>query len=214
MRSLLLTTALFVPISLSGAIAQGAQEPAISPEAQDPAVAQDEATPGAPDPAIAQEDAAPDQMLTDDAATDAPPAPVAEAEADATTEASVAGAIVRQQAPSELRVDWITGTTVMSPDGEGIGQVRDVIIDQDSKQITAAIVSVGGFLGMGAKEIAVFFDEMQIDYDAREITMAMTREEADAAPAYEFRERAEAPMPEPLDAQPAIGGPEDPALQQ
>jgi sporulation protein YlmC with PRC-barrel domain len=92
-----------------------------------------------------------------------------------------------------LRVDWITGTRVYAPDGENIGRITDLIFDQESNAISAAILSVGGFLGIGAKNIAVRFEELVIDFDAREIQLALTREEADAAPEYVFRDRAEAP---------------------
>lgn len=109
----------------------------------------------------------------------------------------VAESIVREQAPNELRLDWITGTTVRSPDGETIGNVNDLIFDRESGEMSAAILSVGGFLGIGTKQIAVAWPELQIDYDANEITMSLTREEADAAPEYKFREQERPPAPEP-----------------
>lgn len=130
-------------------------------------------------------------------------APLEEAENEATEveatepEQLVAESIVREQAPNELRLDWITGTTVRSPDGETIGNVNDLIFDRESGEISAAILSVGGFLGIGAKQIAVAWPELQIDYDANEITMSLTREEADAAPEYTFREQEQPPAPEP-----------------
>lgn len=105
--------------------------------------------------------------------------------------------IVREQGPNELRVDWITGTTVQSPQQESIGSIEDVILDEDSGQLSAAILSVGGFLGFGAKQIAVDWEELQIDYDAREITLDITRAEAEAAPDYEFRDRETLPAPAP-----------------
>lgn len=120
----------------------------------------------------------------------AAPAPGAAAGGQTTGET-----IVQQQDANELRVDWITGTTVRSRQDESIGTIRDLIIDQETNTITAAILSVGGFLGIGGKQIAVRFDELEIDFDAREIQLDLTREEADAAPEYVFRDRTEAPAP-------------------
>ena len=57
----------------------------------------------------------------------------------------------------------------------------------------AAIVGVGGFLGMGEKQIAVPFDQLSVNYDAQEIVSTLTKEEAEAAPEYVFREREAAP---------------------
>ncbi|WP_143025632.1 PRC-barrel domain-containing protein [Paracoccus isoporae] len=103
--------------------------------------------------------------------------------------------IAREQSGNELRVDWITGASVTSPDGDSIGDVNDIIVDSESGSMIAAIVGVGGFLGIGEKQIALPWDQLTINYDAEEITSELTQEEADAAPEYVFRERESAPAP-------------------
>lgn len=103
--------------------------------------------------------------------------------------------LAQQQGPNELRGDWIIGASVTSPDDETVGSIVDVILDPEQGDVTAAILSVGGFLGIGAKDIAVNWDQLEIDYDGQEITIALTRAEADAAPEYEFREQEELPAP-------------------
>ena len=196
MRNLLLTTALVVPLAAGPLLAQGTQQlPADDQtEAQAEAGAA-ETAPETGDDAFAADapGAADDPALADDAA-------VAEDEAPAEAPAGV----VTEQQPSELRGDWIIGTTVMSTQDETIGSIQDLIIDEEEGRITAAVLSVGGFLGFGAKNIAVDWNELQIDYDGRDITLAITREEADAAPEYEFRDQAE--LPPPPDA--GIGAPD------
>ena len=153
------------------------------------------------DPAETTEPAETMEPATDPAAD-----PLVDPEDDATqsglgqADAATDEAIVREQAPNELRVDWITGTRVRSLDGENIGRITDLIFDEETNAITVAILSVGGFLGIGAKDIAVKFDELQIDFDAREIQLDLTRDAADAAPEYVFRERASRPAAEPMDA--------------
>ncbi|MBM9596384.1 PRC-barrel domain-containing protein [Roseitranquillus sediminis] len=116
-----------------------------------------------------------------------------EAEGEAQLSAEAEQSISREQAPNELRVDWITGASVSSPDGENIGDVNDLILDRETGQLTAAVIGVGGFLGIGEKQIAVNWDDLQVDYDANEITSNLTREEADAAPEYVFRDQEDAP---------------------
>ena len=135
--------------------------------------------------------------------------PADEADAEGTevvqTDEPAGEAIMREQAANELRVDWITGTTVTSPDGETIGNVNDLILDGETGELTAAILSVGGFLGIGAKQIAVNWSELQIDYDANEISMNLTREEAEAAPEYVFRDQEQPPAPVPADPAAGVG---------
>jgi len=127
--------------------------------------------------------------------------PALPADDQAGEESATPAAIRRTQDASELRVEWISGSTVTTPQGETIGSVEDLIMDEESSEITAAVIAIGGFLGFGAKQIAVDWQELQIDYDAREITLDLDREEAEAAPAYTFRDRERPPQP----AAPATG---------
>jgi len=106
-------------------------------------------------------------------------------------------AIVSEQKGQELRGDWLLGARVTSMQEDSIGSIEDLIIDQESGEINAAIVSVGGFLGFGAKQIAVDWKELQIDYDGNLVELDLTREEAEEAEEYVFRERVRPPQPEP-----------------
>lgn len=105
--------------------------------------------------------------------------------------------IVEDQAGSEVRGDWVLGARVTSPEGESIGSIEDLILDQEDGSVNAAVVSVGGFLGFGAKQIAVEWSELDINYDGNEITLDITRDEAEQAPEYSFRDRESPPAPEP-----------------
>jgi sporulation protein YlmC with PRC-barrel domain len=137
----------------------------------------------------------------------AEPAPVEEApveEAPAEPPVDVPDTVMQAQEPTDLLGSWIIGATVRSTEGEDIGPIRDLLINQEDGTVTGAVLSVGGFLGIGAKAIAVDWGELQINYDANEVTMALTREQADAAPEYQFREQ-EAPPPPPPPADPGLG---------
>lgn len=110
------------------------------------------------------------------------------------TPVAVPDDVVREQAANELRVAWINGSAVTSPDGENVGTIKDVIVDENG-MLKAAIVGVGGFLGIGEKQIAIDWSKLTIDYDANKVATAITREEAQAAPAFVFRDRESAPAP-------------------
>lgn len=105
--------------------------------------------------------------------------------------------IVEDQASTEVRGDWVLGARVTTPGGEAIGSIEDLILDHEDGAVNAAIVSVGGFLGFGGKEIAVEWSELDINYDGNEITLDITRDEAEEAPEYVFRERQSAPVQMP-----------------
>jgi sporulation protein YlmC with PRC-barrel domain len=62
--------------------------------------------------------------------------------------------IVISQKPDQWLASKFNGTDVMGADNKKIGDISDVLFDKTGK-IEAYVVSVGGFLGMGAKEIAL-----------------------------------------------------------
>lgn len=76
----------------------------------------------------------------------------------------------------------------MNEANETVGDVNDVLITSDGK-IAGVIVGVGGFLGMGEKNVALAFDQLSFardnDNDLVVTTMA-TKESLQAAPAYEM----------------------------
>jgi len=115
----------------------------------------------------------------------------------------VAGTVLAQdvlrnnQDSSEMRGSWIIGAGVTSTAGEDVGSIDDILLDEEDGSVTAAILSVGGFLGFGSKNIAVDWNELNLDYDGNEVTIDLTREEAEEAPDFNFREREFPPPPEP-----------------
>ncbi|MBU2958708.1 PRC-barrel domain-containing protein [Paracoccus sp. 1_MG-2023] len=176
MRNILMTTALVLPLGFGAAYAQDstATEPM-----NDDAMTQTE--PMATDPS---NDPAGEDAMAADAEVDA-----SEAEEQAAA-AEAANMVEVEQAMNELRVDWITGTTVTSPEGDDIGDINDLIIDGDTGEMKAAVIGVGGFLGIGEKQIALPWTDLTVNSDAQEITATLTQEQADAAPEYVFRDQA------------------------
>ena len=68
-----------------------------------------------------------------------------------------------------------------------IGEVNDILLDADGK-IAAVIVGVGGFLGVGEKDVAVPFNALKVtekDND-RYLVMNTTKEALESAPGYVF----------------------------
>lgn len=104
-------------------------------------------------------------------------------------------AVITQQGPDELLGGWVLGSAVTSVEGERIGSIDDIIIVAGEGQINAAVISVGGFLGFGSKSIAVDWSELEINWDAREVVLNMSREEMEAAEEYVFRDREFIPAP-------------------
>jgi PRC-barrel domain len=61
---------------------------------------------------------------------------------------------VTSQKPDQWLASKFKGTNVMSADNQKIGNVSDILFDKTGK-IDAFVISIGGLLGMGAKEVAL-----------------------------------------------------------
>lgn len=59
------------------------------------------------------------------------------------------------------RVSDLQGKTVYASDGANIGEINDVLVSQDGS-INAVIIGVGGFLGIGEKDVAVNMSALQL----------------------------------------------------
>lgn len=59
------------------------------------------------------------------------------------------------------RVSDLEGKSVYGTDGESIGDISDVLVSQDGS-VNAVIIGVGGFLGIGEKDVAVNMSALQL----------------------------------------------------
>jgi sporulation protein YlmC with PRC-barrel domain len=66
-----------------------------------------------------------------------------------------------------------------------VGAIEDILIDREHSAVTAAIISVGGFLGVGEKRIAIPINQINLAGEAR-FTINMSKEELSNAPAFDF----------------------------
>ncbi|WP_333607219.1 PRC-barrel domain-containing protein [Arsukibacterium sp.] len=82
----------------------------------------------------------------------------------------------------------LIGTEVRTNDNEDIGKVDDLVIDENG-HIVAIIVSVGGFLGMGQKDVAIGWDNVTRTgtSDKQQLRVDVTREDLTTAPKFIVR---------------------------
>jgi hypothetical protein len=62
-----------------------------------------------------------------------------------------------------IESDRVEGTTVYGPQGNNIGSIKRLMIEKLSGRVAYAVMSFGGFLGMGAEEHAVPWDKLTYD---------------------------------------------------
>ncbi|MXQ12873.1 PRC-barrel domain-containing protein [Microvirga makkahensis] len=70
------------------------------------------------------------------------------------------GQFMTQMQASQVMASDLIGTRVVSANNESIGDINDVIVDRNG-QVMAVVVGVGGFLGIGEKDVAVPFKSLE-----------------------------------------------------
>lgn len=73
----------------------------------------------------------------------------------------VTGQIMMQSEEIILSRD-IIGQTVHAPDNAKIGNVNDLLLSKDGKSVEGFVVGVGGFLGIGERNVALKMDQLKI----------------------------------------------------
>jgi len=92
---------------------------------------------------------------------------------------------VAQQNQSEVLGTDFVGTQVLSKDNKPLGKIANLVFDQNG-HIELAVIGVGGFLGIGEKEVAVPFDALKSEtVDNKHVfSVDVTKEQLKAAPAF------------------------------
>lgn len=117
--------------------------------------------------------------------------PMQDAAQDPQTAAKPDGTIMPAEEPSQVRAEKLIGMDVVNATGEEIGSVDDLVLDESGK-ITGLVVKTGGFLGLGGKSVAIAWQDIQSAISAENVTISLTKEELDQAPAFKTKERQEA----------------------
>jgi sporulation protein YlmC with PRC-barrel domain len=133
------------------------------------------------------------------AAKSAEPAPAAKstemskpAPAAANPASASAGSakFVSSQKPDQFLASKFKGTDVVGTDDKKIGDVSDILFDKEGK-IEAYVVGVGGFLGIGAKDVALAPSAFQVvagdksKNESDKLRLSMTKDELTQASNFE-----------------------------
>jgi sporulation protein YlmC with PRC-barrel domain len=73
---------------------------------------------------------------------------------------ATSGQFMTKMETNQIMASDLIGTRVVSANNESIGDINDVIVDRNG-QVMAAVVGVGGLLGIGEKDVAVPFKSLE-----------------------------------------------------
>jgi sporulation protein YlmC with PRC-barrel domain len=88
-------------------------------------------------------------------------------------------------AKSPVKASSIIGTKVVNPEGENLGEMKEIAIDPHTGRVAYAVVSFGGFLNMGKKLFAIPFRSFAYSVLNNQYVLDVPRERLEAAPGFD-----------------------------
>jgi hypothetical protein len=79
----------------------------------------------------------------------------------------------------------IIGRDLLNASKDKIGTIDSVMLGREGK-VQAVIVNVGGFLGLGEKNVAIDWADITVSQDGKTITTALSKDQLKALPEYRY----------------------------
>jgi sporulation protein YlmC with PRC-barrel domain len=87
--------------------------------------------------------------------------------------------------PQALSASTLIGDNVRNNDGEDLGTLEEIMIDLDEGRVAYAVLSFGGFLGMGDKLFAIPWDALSVDTVNEEVVLNVDKDVLQNAPGFD-----------------------------
>jgi sporulation protein YlmC with PRC-barrel domain len=84
-----------------------------------------------------------------------------------------------------LRGQFLFTYRVKSPQGEDIGKIEEIMIDMEVGRVAYAILSFGGFLGLGNKWVPVPWNALTLQSDEKILVLSIEKEKIEKAPNFD-----------------------------
>jgi sporulation protein YlmC with PRC-barrel domain len=87
--------------------------------------------------------------------------------------------------PNVLSTTAILGDSVVNRTGETLGKIEELMLDLEKGRVAYAVLSFGGFLGMGEKLFAIPFEALKLDASREHFTLDIDKEKLKNAPGFD-----------------------------
>jgi sporulation protein YlmC with PRC-barrel domain len=79
----------------------------------------------------------------------------------------------------------ILGAKVINPEQEDLGTIEDIVIDVRDNRVVYAILSFGGFLGLGDKHFAIPWEALSFDASHKVAVLSIDKDRLKNAPGFD-----------------------------
>src|ERR1700733_1184116 len=87
--------------------------------------------------------------------------------------------------PEVMAASSLEGDSVISMDGDDVGKIKEIMLDVVSGRVAYAVLSSGGFLGMGGKLLAIPWSALTLDTDNKCFRLGVSSEQVRNAPGFD-----------------------------
>lgn len=89
--------------------------------------------------------------------------------------------------PSQAGADTrkLIGRNIQNAQNETIGEIKSVFIGKDGN-VDSVMVGVGGFLGLGEREVRLNWSELNVSQNGEKVTVNLTKDQLKAKPEYKY----------------------------
>ncbi|MES2207209.1 MAG: PRC-barrel domain-containing protein [Pseudomonadota bacterium] len=87
--------------------------------------------------------------------------------------------------PRLMGADTLIGDDVYNQYEEDLGDIKEIMIDVRTGRISYAVLSFGGFLGLGEKLFAVPWNALKLDYENKRFVLNIEKERLENAPGFD-----------------------------
>lgn len=106
---------------------------------------------------------------------------------------------MKDPTPQVLSATTMIGDDVHNTKGEKLGKIEEIMIDRPSGHVAYAVLSFGGFLGMGDKLFAVPWNALALDADDHSFRLDVDKERLENAPGFDKNNWPKSPDREFID---------------
>ena len=86
--------------------------------------------------------------------------------------------------PGLMGATTLVGDDVCNPHGEDVGEIKEIMLDMRNGEVAYAVLSFGGFLGMGEKLFAVPWRALQLDTENKRFVLNVDQDRLKNAPGF------------------------------
>ncbi|WP_206956976.1 PRC-barrel domain-containing protein [Trinickia acidisoli] len=87
--------------------------------------------------------------------------------------------------PYVMAASTLDGDKVLSADGQDVGKIKEIMLDVYTGRVAYAVMSSGGFLGIGDKLLAIPWSALTLDTDRKCFLLSVAADTVKRAPGFE-----------------------------